>query len=36
VARGVTKDDLKDKNATFINFKNSAEAYATMDKVFVF
>jgi len=36
VARGVTEDDIKDKNARFVNFADSAEAYAIMDKVFIF
>jgi len=36
VARGVTDDDIKNKNARFINFADSAEAYATAEKVFVF
>ena len=36
MARGVTEDDIKDKNAKFINFQDSAEAYAAADRVFVF
>jgi len=36
VARGVTEEDLQGKNARFINFADSAEAYATADQVFVF
>jgi hypothetical protein len=36
VARGVSDEDLKGKNAGFITFKDSAELYATMDKVFTF
>jgi len=35
VARGVTEEDLKGKNA-FITFADSAEFYATIDKVTVF
>jgi len=33
VARGVTDDDLKGKNATFINPKIFAERVAAADKV---
>jgi hypothetical protein len=33
VARGVTDDDLKGKNATFINPKVFAERVAAADKV---
>jgi hypothetical protein len=32
----VTEKDLAGKNARFITFKDSAEMYATMDKVFTF
>lgn len=33
MARGVTEDDLKDKNAAFINPKTFAEKVAAADKV---
>ena len=33
MARGVTEDDLKGKNATFINPKVFAEKVAAADKV---
>ncbi len=36
MARGVTEEDLKGKNARFITFADSAEFYATIDKVTVF
>jgi predicted peroxiredoxin len=36
MARGVTEEDLKGKNARFITFQESAELYVTMDKVFIF
>jgi predicted peroxiredoxin len=35
-ARGVTEQDLAGKNARFVTFKDSAELYATMDKVFTY
>lgn len=36
MARGVTEEDLKGKHARFITFADSAELYATMDKVFIY
>jgi len=34
--RGVAEEDLKGKNARFVNFQDAAELYAIHDKVAAF